>query len=98
MENQNKIEGQMDIEELIVDDSQYKEEEYKRMKENNAQLIQQVSDLQFKLTNAESEINNLHEQLHKQQEIFLIKLGKIKENKETTFYIAITHSACRYSY
>lgn len=80
MENQNKIEGQMDIEELIVDDSQYKEEEYKRMKENNAQLVQQVSDLQFKLTNAESEINNLHEQLHKQQEIFLIKLGKMAYN------------------
>ena len=50
------------------------------MKENNAQLIQQVSDLQFKLTNAESEINNLHEQLHKQQEMFLIKLGKMAYN------------------
>jgi FtsZ-binding cell division protein ZapB len=80
MENQNKIEEQMDIEELIVDDSQYKEEEYKRMKENNAQLIQQVSDLQFKLTNAESEIASLNEQLHKQQEMFLIKLGKMAYN------------------
>ena len=50
------------------------------LKENNAQLIQQVSDLQFKLTNAESEINSLHEQLHKQQEMFLIKLGKMAYN------------------
>lgn len=80
MENQNKIDGQMEIEELIVDDSKYKEEEYNRMKENNAQLIQQVSDLQFKLTNAESTIANLKEQLQQQQDMFLIKLGKMAYN------------------
>lgn len=80
MENQNKIDGQMEIEELIVDDSKYKEEEYNRMKENNAQLIQQVSDLQFKLTNAESTIADLKEQLQQQQDMFLIKLGKMAYN------------------
>lgn len=80
MENQNKVDGQMEIEELIVDDSKYKEEEYNRMKENNAQLIQQVSDLQFKLTNAESTIANLKEQLQQQQDMFLIKLGKMAYN------------------
>ena len=80
MENQNNkpIEDQMDICEVL--DIPEESTEIEILKSDNASLMQQAQTLQTKLTNAETEIEQLKHELAHQQELFLIKMGKMAYN------------------